>query len=61
MHVKVIQEVTLIFPKELKYDHDFRSDPDWKLIKEGSMAATYRKTLKDEFAEYIAIEKKGDG
>jgi len=61
MHVKVIQEVTLIFPNELEYDQSFREDPDWVLINEGSMAATYRKTLKDVFAEYIAIEKKGDG
>ena len=61
MHIKVIQEVTLIFPKELEYDQSFREDPDWKVINYGSIGATYRKTLKDEFAEYIAIEKKGDG
>lgn len=61
MHVKVIQEVTLIFSKELEYNQSFREDPDWKLINEGSMAVTYRKTLKDDFAEYIAIKKKGDG
>ena len=48
MQAREFQEVTLFFPQEANLKRNFDIDPRWELISEGTVAATYRKLLKEE-------------
>ncbi len=48
MQAREFQEVTLIFPQEEKLKRNFDIDPRWELISVSTVAATYRKLLKEE-------------
>lgn len=48
MQAREFQEVTLIFPQEEKLKRNFDMDPRWELISVSTVAATYRKLLKEE-------------
>lgn len=48
MQAREFQEVTLIFPQEEKLKSNFDKDPRWELISVSTIAATYRKLLKEE-------------
>ena len=55
MHAREFQEVTLFFPQEANLKINFDIDPAWELISEGTVAATYRKLLKE--ADFCVKEK----
>lgn len=48
MQAREFQEITLFFPQEANLKRNFDIDPRWELISESTVAATYRKLLKEE-------------
>ena len=48
MQAREFQEVTLFFPQDANLKRNFDIDPRWELISEGTVAAIYRKLLKEE-------------